>query len=170
MNRHGGSRTISKATLLVLPALLVAFSAAGTVAAHDEISTSDPENQSQIDEPISEVTVEFGESVADIEMAISNPDEIDLESTTVQLSDTTARLDFDTLTQEGRYIVRYIGQEDGHLITGAITFVYGSEGGPGVSAATWAIVALLGIVILGIGAFFTLRRSQKPADDEPVEA
>lgn len=164
MTRHRGPRTIGQAALVLASAAFVVFGIVGTVSAHDEISTSDPANQSQIDDPISEVTVEFGESVADIEMAIANPDDIDLDSTTTQLTETRARLEFEPLSQEGRYIVRYIAQEDGHLITGAITFVYGSEDAPGVSGATWAIVVMLAIVILGIGAFFTLKRSRRSVD------
>ena len=166
MNRRCGSRSIGHAALILVSTAIAAFITVGSVAAHDEISTSDPVNQSQLDDPISEVTIEFGESVADIEMAIANPDDIDLESTTTQLSDTSARLEFEPLSQEGRYIVRYIGQEDGHLINGAITFVYGSEEAPGVSGTTWVIVVLLAIVILSIGAFFTLRRSRRTVDDD----
>lgn len=154
----------------VLCALLLSTSVVGSVAAHDEIATSNPENQAHLDEPISEVTIEFGEQVSDVELAIANPNDVDLVSTTTQLSDTSARLEFDELTQQGRYIVRYIAQEDGHLITGAITFVFGAEGEPGVSALTWAALALLSVAILGIGAFFTLRRRNQPVDDGPVEA
>lgn len=145
----------------------------GSVAfAHDEIDSSVPSHQSQFDDPISEVFVDFGESVSGVEMALVDPDNNDLPAEVVVLSDTEAKLVFDPLADKGEYIVRYLAEEDGHLIAGAISFVYGERAGSGAAVTTWILFGLAAALILAVGAFFSLRRSQAitPAADDALDA
>jgi methionine-rich copper-binding protein CopC len=157
------------ATVTVMAAIVAGIGLGTVVSAHDEIASSIPADRSQFDEPISDVTIDFGMPVDGIELALIDPDDNELPGTVTKLSDTTARLDFELLSQEGQYIVRYLAEEDGHLVAGAISFVYGSQGGTGASATTWIAYGVLAAVILAIGMFFTLRRRAQ-LDDELVEA
>lgn len=143
---------------------------AGSVAAHDEIESSVPAHGSQFDEPISEVTITFDEPVGNVEVALVGPDDRDRPGTVTKVSDTTVRLEFDLLTDEGEYLVRYLAEEDGHLNAGAITFVYGSRAGSGAGATTWILFGIAAALILAVGLFFTLRRAGRPdseTEDEP---
>lgn len=152
-----GALFIAVATTVVLGA---------DVGAHDEIASSIPENQSQFDDPISQVTIDFGEPVESVELALVSPDDLDLPGTVTVVSDTVAVLNFAPLDQEGQYLVRYLAEEDGHLVAGAIAFTFGSPGGSGAGTLTWLIFGVVAAAILGIGAFFSLRRSQQPEPDE----
>ena len=136
-----------------------------TVFAHDDIESSVPEHQSQFDEPISEVVINFGEPVDGVELALVGPDDGDLPGEVVVLSDTEVKLLFEPLTVEGEYLVRYLAEEDGHLVGGAISFVYGDRSGEGAGALTWVLFGLGAVLILAIGAYFSLRRSQTAVVD-----
>lgn len=144
--------------------------------AHDEIESSVPEHRAQFDDPISEVVINFGEPVGNVELALVGPDDRDLPGTVVKVSDTTARLEFDPLEREGEYLVRYLAEEDGHLVAGAITFVYGSRSGTGAGATTWILFGAAAVLILGAGTALTVRRARigddADADDvaDPVSA
>lgn len=133
--------------------------AAGTAGAHDDIAASDPESGSTIDDPISEVTIDFGEEVENVEMAVFTPDDDVLESETVQITPTAAKVEFDELEQEGIYIVRYLAPvpADGHTLAGAIQFTYGSAGGPS-NVVPILLFCGVAIVVLSIGAYFSWRR------------
>ena len=131
------------------------------VFAHDEIESSVPAHQSQFDDPISEVVINFGNPVDGVELALVGPDNSDLPGTVEVISDTEAKLTFEPLDTTGEYLVRYLAEEDGHLIGGAISFVYGERAGTGVSAITWALFGLAAVLILAVGAFFSLKRAQQ---------
>jgi methionine-rich copper-binding protein CopC len=150
----------------VFVALTAVMGFGADVGAHDEIASSTPENQSQFDDPITEVTIDFGEPVESVELALVSPDDLDLPGTVTVVSDTVAVLNFAPLEQEGQYLVRYLAEEDGHLVAGAIAFTFGSAGGSGAGTLTWLIFGVVAAAILGIGAFFSLRRSQQPEPDE----
>ena len=154
------------AGLLAIAAVLCS---GGSVLAHDDISGSTPAHQSQFDEPISQATISFGAAVDGVEMALVGPDNRDLPGTVTKVDDTTARIDFAPLSEQGEYIVRYLAEEDGHLITGAITFVYGSKGGTEANSATWIAFGTVAAAILAGGMFLTLRRMKhEPPVDTPV--
>lgn len=154
-----------------LLAITAALCSSGTVLAHDDIESSIPVHQSQFDEPISQATISFGAAVDGVELALVGPDNRDLPGTVTQVDDTTARIDFAPLSQQGEYIVRFLAEEDGHLIAGAITFVYGSRGGTGVNSGTWLAFGAVAVAILAIGLFFTLRRTKhEPQVDTPVSS
>ena len=143
---------------------------ASTANAHDTIAGSDPVSGSTIDDPISAVTIDFGEGVENPEMAVFGPDDEIVESVTVQISDTTARAEFDELQVEGIYIVRYLAPvtADGHTLAGAIQFTYGSAGGDS-NVVPILLFCGVAIVILSIGAYFSWRRyRQLSAEEEPV--
>ncbi len=144
-------------TVLGLAALLFG---AGLAGAHDDIVSSDPASGSQLDDPISEVTIEFGEEVADVEMALIGPDDEIVEPTTTQsLTATTARIEFAELEREGVYFVRYLAPvvDDGHTLAGAIQFTYGSAGGSS-NLVPILLFCAIAIVVLSIGAYFSWRR------------
>lgn len=148
-----------------------AIGAGSAVLAHDDIESSVPEHQAQLDEPISEVTINFGQPVDGVELALVGPDDGDLPGEVVVVSDTEAKLTFEPLTTEGEYLVRYLAEEDGHLIGGAISFVYGEEADQGAGALTWVLFGLGAALILAIGAFYSLRRSMATsAHDDLAEA
>ncbi len=154
-------RPTRSSIIAILIASLVALGIGSAALAHDEIESSVPEHQAQLDEPIDEVTVNFGQPVDGIEMALVAPDDTELPSTVEVLSGTQAKLLFDPVTEKGQYIVRYLAEEEGHLISGAITFTYGDASGGAMSAGIWIGLAVVAVLILGIGAWMSYRRSQQ---------
>lgn len=157
------SRRIAPRVARCLAAVAVAvltFTTADRASAHDAHVESDPPSGSQIDEPISEVRIEFGETIGDdTEIAVFDPNDDVLESETTVVSETAAVVTFDPIDVQGTYIARYLTSsiQDGHLLAGAISFTYGSaSSGP----SALAVLAMAGgaIVILSIGAFFSYRR------------
>ena len=147
---------LAAALLGSLVALLIG---AGPAHAHDDIASSSPPSGTTVDEPISEVTIDFGEVVADVEMALLDPDDKIVEpSVTEIITPTSARISFDELDREGVYIVRYLAPvvDDGHTLAGAVSFTYGSAGGSNVGAIL--LFCGVAIVALSIGAWFSWRR------------
>ena len=130
--------------------------------AHDEIESSVPEHQAQINEPITEVTINFGEPVDGVELGLRGPDDERIAGEVTVISDTEARLNFAKLTEEGQYIVQYIAEEDGNLVAGAISFTYGDRAGQGADAVIWIIFGVVAAAVLGVGAFFSFRRKNAP--------
>ena len=139
---------------------------AGRAAAHDTIAGSDPEQGARIDEPISEVTIDFGEEIADDpQLALlydTGDGEIEeLESTASRSAPTIGRLEFEPLEREGRYFVRYLATVplDGHVVAGAINFDFGEPRGSGATELTpWLVFGLVAVVVLGAGAWLSRRR------------
>ncbi|MGK0273672.1 MAG: methionine-rich copper-binding protein CopC [Ilumatobacter sp.] len=157
----------------VIAALAAAASFSSVAFAHDEIESSIPEHQSQINEPIDEVTINFGEPVSGVELGLRGPDDERIAGEVTVISDTEAHLNFATLTEEGEYIVQYLAEEDGHLVAGAITFTYGDRAGEGADAGIWIIFGVVAVAILGAGAFFSFRRNNAPGgavNDDTVPA
>ncbi len=118
------------ATAVVAATLLVG---GGAATAHDNIESSSPANGDVLSEPIDHVTIDFGEEISDAVQMFLRYEGADGEveqigGTVTKTSPTTARLDFPLLDREGTYFVNYIGPvpADGHVITGAIGFVYGA--------------------------------------------
>lgn len=134
--------------------------AATPATAHENLVRSDPESGTVIDEPITEVTIEFGVEVNDdVELALIGPgDDSPIEdTTTVILSPTTAKIEFSPLENKGQYIVRYLTTStvDQHVLAGAVSITYGSSSaGSGVN---WLILAIPMIAILAIGAAWSYR-------------
>ncbi len=151
----------------VAAGLAILLLGAGTASAHDDIASSDPASGSLVDEPISEVTIDFGEGVESPEMAMFGPDDEIVESVIVQVDDTTARIEFDELEDEGIYIVRYLAPvtADGHTMAGAIQFTYGSTGG-GRNVVPILLFCGVAIIALSIGAYFSWRRYKELSADE----
>jgi methionine-rich copper-binding protein CopC len=154
--------------LLPVAAVLLALGAApaGRAAAHDTIAGSDPEQGARLDEPISEVTIDFGEEIADEpQLALlydTGDGEIEeLGGTASRSGPTTGRLEFDPLEREGRYFVRYLATVpvDGHVVAGAINFDFGEPRGSGATELTpWIVFGLAAVVVLGAGAWLSRRR------------
>jgi methionine-rich copper-binding protein CopC len=144
--------------VIVMTALGVSVLTAAPTHAHEDIESSDPVSGTVVEEPISEVTIDFGVTVNDdLELALFDPDEQLVEgTTTVKVSDTVARIEFDPLDEPGTYIVRYLttASVDGHFLVGAISFTYGSESGNDVP---WMMFALAMVVILAIGTALSFR-------------
>jgi len=163
MERSSRSQRIGRAAVRALLAVVAALVGVnGVASAHDEIESSVPAHQSQFDDPISEVTIEFGAPVGGVELALVDPDNNDVADTSVtRLGNTAARLSFPELDRQGEYIVRYLAEEDGHLVNGAISFVYGSRDGGGAGTSTWLAFGALAVVLLTIGALWSWRLSQR---------
>lgn len=155
----GATAPVRRVAFTIL-AVVATLGTGSAVFAHDDIESSVPEHQSQFDDPISEVVINFGEPVDGVELALVGPDDGDLPGEVVVLSDTEAMLVFEPLAVEGEYLVRYLAEEDGHLVGGAISFVYGDRAGESAGALTWVLFGLGAALILAIGAFFSLRRSR----------
>lgn len=156
---------------ITLTAAAITGVSIGSVAlAHDEIESSSPAQGDQFDESISEVYVDFGQPVNNIELVLVGPDDRDLPGEVIVLSESEAMLEFEPLTVEGEYVVRYLADEDGHLVIAAFSFTYGDPAATGAGWLTWALFGALAAVILGVGAFFSFRRTQTTdADaDAPV--
>lgn len=123
--------------LLVGAAVLAMASLVGSgstpATAHDGIESSNPQNRSTIDEPISSAEIDFGEGVSDgVSMFLTyDPGDgsiVDIGGETIKTGDTTARLDFPEITEQGTYFVRYLAPipADGHVVAGSISFTWGA--------------------------------------------
>ncbi|WP_420451636.1 copper resistance protein CopC [Ilumatobacter sp.] len=177
-----GARTSSSITarlLALLVALLAATSSvvlgwAAVGSAHDDIASSTPAAGETVDEPISSVEIDFGETISEdsqmfLTYDIGGGDVENLGGTTVVTGDTTARIDFDRIDREGRYFVRYLAPvpADGHVIAGSVSFIWGEIPTDGFPILPFALLAL---VVLAIGAWFSYRRMLVPDDaDDAVE-
>jgi methionine-rich copper-binding protein CopC len=141
--------------------------------AHDDIVGSDPESGTVVDDPITEVTIEFGVEVNDdVELALFGPGDDNLieDTTTVILSPTTAKIEFAPVEQEGQYIVRYLttATEDQHFLVGAVSFTYGSASGSG--GVNWMLLAIPMIIILAIGTAWSYRLHRQRAANADSES
>ena len=142
-------------------------------AAHDDIVGSDPESGTVVDEPITEVTIEFGVEVNDdVELALFGPGDDNLieDTTTVILSPTTAKIEFAPVEEEGHYIVRYLttAAVDQHFLVGAVSFTYGTASGSG--GVNWVLFAIPMIIILAIGTAWNYRlQRQQTAGGSDVD-
>jgi len=138
--------------------------------AHESNVRSDPESGTVVDDPITEVTIEFGVEVNDdVELALFGPGDDNLieDTTTVILSPTTAKIEFAPVEEEGQYIIRYLttATVDQHLLAGAVSFTYGSSGGSGETS--WLLFAIPMIIILAIGTAWSYRlHRQQTAESE----
>lgn len=160
--RRGVARAIGVA---VLAAVVVSLGAS-TASAHEADAESDPPSGSTIDEPISEVTIEFGVDIADdVELALFGPgdDELIEPTTTTKTASNAAMIEFEPIEQRGTYIVRYltVAPIDGHTIVGAVSFTYGSEGGGQLGAWLWFALAMIPILALGAALSIRLHRRQQ---------
>jgi methionine-rich copper-binding protein CopC len=161
------SMNLRRLAIVLLGGLIALLFASGQAWAHDDIASSTPPSGSTIDDPITEVTIDFGEEVADVEMALIAPnDDIVEPSETELVTPTSARITFAELDQEGVYIVRYLAPvvRDGHTLAGAIQFTYGSAGGSNL----FPILLFCGVAVIGlsIGAFFSWRRYRQLSGSE----
>ncbi len=159
--------------LLAAAAGLVAFGLhAGTAGAHDTIAGSTPPNGAVLTEPITEASIDFGEEVSGVELAIIGPDDsgLPLESTTVAGSPTVVKIEFEELSDEGEYIVRYLAPvtADGHTLAGAISFTYGSAGGS-TNTTLILVFCAVAIVVLSTGAVLSYRRYRALTDGDDVD-
>ena len=175
-SRSGRSPRRIHVLVALLTGLLAWCLGASPAGAHDDIKGSTPPSGSTIDEPISSVEVDFGEPIGDDVAMFLTYDEgdaeiVDIGGTTVKTGDTTARLDFDPIDREGSYYVQYLTPitTDGHVMVGAISFVYGESGGG--SGFPWIPFIAISAAVLAVGAWFSYRqmvaRSDTP-DDEPA--
>lgn len=145
---------------------LAGLATTGRAAAHEGIAASDPEMGAELDDPISEATIDFGEEISDdLEMALlydTGDGEIEeVESEVAKVDPTTGRLQFDPLDREGRYFVRYLATipADGHVVAGAVTFDFGEPRGSGAGSATpWILFGIAAVPILGVGAWLSRRQ------------
>lgn len=135
--------------LVVVVATLVAIGLpGGSSFAHDGIDSSTPRNRSTIDDPISSAEIDFGEGISDdVSMFLTyDPGDgsiVDIGGETVRTGDTTARLEFPEITEQGTYFVRYLAPipSDGHVVAGSISFTWGAptaqvEPNPDIRSAT----------------------------------
>jgi hypothetical protein len=128
-----------------------------------------------LDEPISTVEIDFGETIGDdvamfLTYDLGDNEFEDIGGTTVKTGDTTARLDFDEVDREGTYFVQYLAPvpSDGHVIAGAISFIYGSPSTGGTDGFPVVPYIAVAVIVLAIGGWFTYRRMVAPdaADDD----
>ena len=147
----------------------------GTPAtAHESDAVSDPPSGSVVDEPISDVTIEFGVDIADdIELALFGPgdDQIVEPTTTTVTAANAAMIEFEPLEQQGTYIVRYLGRApiDGHTIVGAVSFTYGSSGGGSSTSWVWFLLAMIPILAIGTAWSYRLHKRQQAGDESEVD-
>lgn len=130
--QRSGSRLLSVVVAMVA-AVTLGLPGAAPVVAHDGIDTSTPENRSTIDDPISSAEIDFGEGISDdVSMFLTyDPGDgstIDIGGETTKTGDSTARLDFPEINEEGTYFVRYLAPVplDGHVVVGSISFTWGT--------------------------------------------
>ena len=167
------SRTLPRVALAAVGVLMVWGVGATPVGAHDEISSSIPATGSTIEDPISTVSIDFGEPIADdVEMFLTYDEGgasiVDIGGTTVKTGPSTARLDFEEIDREGQYFVQYLATvpNDAHVMVGAISFLYGEPAG----GSSFPVVPFVGIsaAVLAVGAWLSLRR-MKRGDADPED-
>ena len=99
----------------------------------------------------------------DLEMALlydlGDSDVEQVPGVTTKVGETVGVLEFDELTDTGRYFVRYLVTvpRDGHVLAGAITFDYGDAVGSGTNWYIWLVFGLFAAAALSIGAWYSLR-------------
>ena len=125
----------------------------------------------KLDEPISEVTIDFGEPISDdLEIVLlydlGNSDVEQIPATSTKVSDTVGKIEFDEITDQGRYFVRYLVTvpTDGHVLAGAVSFDYGEAPGSGTNWYLWIVFALVGAAVISITGWYTLR--PRPTTEE----
>jgi methionine-rich copper-binding protein CopC len=134
MMRRSGTRVLR---MFMVTMAIATIGLLGTptapVAAHDGINASTPENRSTIDDPISSAEIDFGEGISDgVSMFLTyDPGDgsiVDIGGETTKSGDSTARLDFPEISEEGTYFVRYLAPvpSDGHVVAGSISFTWGT--------------------------------------------
>lgn len=108
--------------------LLVAGTFVGVAAAHTELADTSPDDGAQLEDPPSEVVLEFaGERIQAAEVDVAGPggDAVGGEATVEGSDVVAAPVEADG---EGVYTVRWeILAEDGHTTSGAFFFVVGDE-------------------------------------------
>ena len=156
--------------VLVIAAAAVIAATPGVTVAHEEIASSDPPSGAVLDEPISKVTIDFGEPIADnIEMALlhylGNAEIERIPGIATKVSETVGVLEFDELTETGRYFVRYLVTvpTDGDALAGAVRFDYGRPAGSGTNWSIWLVFGVFAVVVLSVGVWLSLR---PPATDD----
>lgn len=159
--------TLVALVLLSIGALTVASNS--PTSAHDGIASSDPASGAVLDEPIESVTIDFGADIGTaVEIGLVGPDG-ELPSTTTVTSATEAMAEFELLDEHGTYTVNYLATSvvDGHLLGGAISFTYGGSSSDVMSPLLFALIAL---VILSIGGWFSWRAHVRNRDDPSDES
>lgn len=143
----------------------------------DDVRFSSPSSRERIDEPIAFAELVFDFDIDDdirLDLVYDRGDGEnfdELGGTTTKTAPDAARLDFDLLDNEGTYFIRYDGTAtaSGGEVRGATSFTYGdpSSDDSGFPVIPFAVVAAL---ILGAGAWFTLRRANALDDETADEA
>jgi len=149
---------------------------APTVFVSDDpnVLRSTPFARETIDEPISEVTVEFAAAVADVRFFFSY-DEGDGETfTPIEISQTAESdvdyvVTFDELDRDGTYLLNYLARyaQSDDEISGSIPFFLGEPSVVADEASfPWLVFIPLAAIIITVGGWFSWRR-MTVSDDEP---
>ncbi|MEM9517159.1 MAG: copper resistance protein CopC [Actinomycetota bacterium] len=158
------SRVARRAAPAIVGGALIAGATAGVASAHDANVVATPASGSTIDQPIDEVTLTFDTTIGqDVEIALLDPDEEEIGTTSTRISDFAAKAEFEPLDEEGTYIIRYLmtAAEDGHLLVGAVQFNLGDAGSS--NATLWVAFGIAAVAILGVGGWFSLRNHRRAA-------
>lgn len=140
---------------------------------NDDVRSSSPRSRERLEEPITFAEIEFDIDIDDdIRLDLiydrgdgENFDE--LGGTTTKTGPSSARIDFDLLAEEGTYFIRYSGAAtaSGSEVRGATSFTWGE---PSSSDSSFPVIpfAIVAVLILGAGAWFSLRRTNATEDEE----
>ncbi|MEQ6903195.1 copper resistance CopC family protein [Nocardioides sp. YIM 152588] len=132
------TRAAWAAPLAVMTALLGVLLAGWTspAAAHTSLLGSSPEDGARLDALPAEMTFTFSEPIATPAYAVvTAPDGEQVASETVRVGGTEVSVDLAGSGAEGTYTAAFrVVSEDGHPVTGQLTFVVGDEDG-GVAAS-----------------------------------
>lgn len=160
--------------------------AAIPAAAHAQLIGSDPADGATLDEPPTQVELEFNEPVRGefTQVAVLDGSDNQYEVGEPEVTDTVVIQRVDDLPA-GEYRISYrVGSADGHPVSGVLTFTVGAEAGqagaasqggpageadesepglttPVIVALTAGIVTIAGVVLLGV-------RRRKGADTDRV--
>lgn len=134
VTHRSGTHVLRAVVATIAIAVLGVVGQPGTPAsAHDGIENSTPANRSTIDDPISSAEIDFGEGISDeVSMFLTyDPGDgsiVDIGGETTKTSDTTARVDFPEISEQGTYFLRYLAPvpADGHVVAGSISFTWGT--------------------------------------------
>lgn len=123
----GRMKNIRKGFGVAVAAGLIVLVAAAPALAHPKVVSRTPEDGSTVDQPPSEVSVEFDEAVTNADLNVFDPcgSQVDNGNPDVFLQTVTVGMSAD---KAGTYSVRWeVISEDGHNVSGSWTFA--SSGG-----------------------------------------
>lgn len=181
------SPVLLRIAVAIAGSLLGLLAFAGTAAAHNALTGSDPADGAAVSVGGDRVTLTFDQPVQPgpgNKIAVTGPGKTLWATGSVRVDGTEVSRDLARLGAKGEYTVGYrVLSADGHVVRGNVSFTLTRDGGgtpvgtqaeaeePGSGLPIWAW-ALGAVALLGVGLVFALRvggEADGASADEPEE-